>query len=205
MVNGKLHRWLICAAMLAACSGNGNNTSESDETDTLKTDSVVEETTDNRVGLTEVTGRFGDGTSMHEFEIVTEENDTIYITADAGMMMGGVMAGQDVCLLYNATGENAAISGVNLSALRHMWTRIATDGTRQSIEINTRGRANTYSMAVTYDRWEIKEGLLLMHTPRIIGQETPSPTDTFHIMDLTSDSLALMNSQGDISRFWRDN
>ena len=59
-------------------------------------------------------------------------------------------------------------------------------------------------MSVDYDSWEVKNGLLLLHSPKKLGDESPAIVDTFEIMQLTTDSLVLMN--GDlVTEFGRYN
>jgi hypothetical protein len=48
-------------------------------------------------------------------------------------------------------------------------------------------------MSVDYDSWEVQAGQLLLRVPKRIGDEAPAVVDTFEIMQLTTDSLVLMN------------
>lgn len=145
-------------------------------------------------GIYEAHGTIGDGTSMNVMEFINDDNDTLYITINGQAVMGGVNVGDEVEVIYNVMEEdNVASVAVNLTALQHMWSQRGSDGHEQSLELNPKGRATTYDMSVDYDSWEVKDGLLLLHAPKTLGNERPAVVDSFEIMRLTSDSLVLMN------------
>lgn len=145
-------------------------------------------------GIFEAHGTIGEGTSMNVLEFINDDGDTLYIQMNSQAVMGGVNVGDEVELIYNVTKEeNFASVAVNLTALQHMWSQRGADGKEQSLELDAEGHATTYDMSIAYDSWEVKDGLLLLHSPKKIGDETPAIIDTFEIMQLTTDSLVLMN------------
>lgn len=145
-------------------------------------------------GIFEAHGTIGEGTSMNVMEFINDDGDTLYININGQAVMGGVNVGDEVEMIYNISKEeNVASVAVNLTALQHLWSQRGADGKEQSLELNSGGRATTYDMAIDYDSWEVKDGLLLLHSPKKLGDETPAIVDTFEIMQLTRDSLALMH------------
>lgn len=145
-------------------------------------------------GIYEMHGTIGDGTSMNVMECINDDGDTIYININAQAIMGGVTVGDEIDIIYNVSkDENVASVAVNMTALQHLWTQRGSDGKRQSLELDSKGRATTYDMAIEYDSWEVKDGLLLLRSPMKPGEEKPAAVDTFEIMRLTPDSLVLIN------------
>lgn len=156
-------------------------------------------------GICEAHGTIGDGSTMNVIEFISDDGDTLYINKNGQTVMGGLVVGDELEVIYNVTKDDSFASvAVNLTALQHIWSQRGADGKEQSLEINSGGGAATYNMSVDYDSWEVKNGLLLLHSPKKIGDETPAIVDTFEIMQLTTDSLVLMN--GDmVSEFERYN
>ena len=145
-------------------------------------------------GIYEAHGTIGDGTSMNVMEFINDDGDTLYININGQAVMGGVNVGDEVEMIYNISKEeNIASVAVNLTALQHLWSQRGANGKEQGLELNSGGRATTYDMAIDYDSWEVKEGLLLLHSPKKLGDEAPAIVDSFEIMQLTRDSLVLMN------------
>lgn len=145
-------------------------------------------------GIFEAHGTIGDGTSMNVLEFINDDDDTLYININGQTVMGGIRVGDEVEMIYNITKEeNVASVAVNLTALQHLWMQRGEDGKEQSLELNSGGRASTYDMAIDYDSWQVRDGLLLLHSPKKLGDESPAIVDTFEIMQLTTDSLVLMN------------
>ncbi len=145
-------------------------------------------------GIVEAHGTIGEGTSMNVLEFIDDDGDTVYINMNSQAIMGGEKAGDEVQVVYNVTSEeNVASIAVNLTSLQHLWTQQGADGREQSLEINSNGRAATYDMSIDYESWEIMDGLLLLRSPKKLGDETPAVVDTFQIMELTEDNLVLMN------------
>ncbi|MBQ0047987.1 MAG: hypothetical protein KBT33_10890 [Prevotellaceae bacterium] len=155
--------------------------------------------------IVEAHGRVGEGTSMNVIEFINDEGDTLYIYANSHSIMGGLAVGDELKIIYNVKDDDLIASmAVNLTALQHVWSQRGADGKEQSLEIDEKGRATTYDMSVEYESWDIENGLLLLRVPKKIGDESPAIVDTFEIMQLTPDSLVLMN--GDfVSEFERYN
>lgn len=143
--------------------------------------------------ICEAHGTIGDGSSMNVIEFVSDDGDTLYINKSGQEVMGGLVVGDELEVIYNVTKEDVFASvAVNLTSLQHIWSQRGADGREQSLELNPEGRAATYNMSIDYDSWEVKNGLLLLHSPKKIGDESPAVVDTFEIMQLTTDSLVLM-------------
>ena len=144
--------------------------------------------------IREEDGVIGDGSSMNVIEFINDDGDTLYINKSGQDVMGGLVVGDELEVIYNITKEDVFASvAVNLTSLQHIWSQRGVDGKEQSLELDSEGRASTYNMMVDYDSWEVKDGLLLLHSPRKLGDEGPAVVDTFEIMQLTTDSLVLMN------------
>ena len=145
-------------------------------------------------GIHEVHGTVGDGTSMNVLEFVDDNGDTIYVQVNTHAIMGGVHVGDEMSVIFNVTqGENLGQVAVNMTALQHIWSQRGADGKEQSLELDAQGRASTYGMSVEYEAWEVKDGRLLLRSPKRVGDESPVVVDTFEILQLTADSLVLMN------------
>lgn len=145
-------------------------------------------------GIFEEHGWIGEGTSMNVMEFINDDGDTLYIEMNNQSVMGGVRVGDEVEAIYNVTqDENVASVVVNLTALQHLWAQRGADGREQCLELDSEGRASTYDMSIDYDSWQVRDGLLLLHSPKKLGEERPEIVDTFEIMQLTPDSLVLMN------------
>lgn len=145
-------------------------------------------------GIYEAHGTVGDGTSMNVLEFVNDDGDTLYITIGAQMVTGGLNVGDEVELVYTVSGDDCRASvAVNLSALQHLWTQRGANGREQSLELNSGGRATTYDMSVDYESWEVRDGRLILRSPKRVGDESPAIADTFEVLMLTPDSLVLMH------------
>ena len=145
-------------------------------------------------GIFEAHGTIGDGSTMNVIEFINDDGDTLYITKNGQTVMGGLIVGNEMEVIYNVSKEDIIASvAVNLTALQHLWTQKGADGREQSLEIDEGGRATTYNMSVDYEAWEVKDGLLLLHSPKKVGDESPAVVDSFEILQLTTDSLVLMH------------
>lgn len=197
--------WLLAGVLpLASCHETQKPAEETDSTQ-VEVPPVEIVPLDSIPGIYEMHGTIGDGTSMNVMEFITDDGDTLYINVNGQAVMGGVSIGDEVEMIFNvAQEENVASVAVNLTTLQHLWSQRAKDGHRQSLELNQGGRASTYDMTVDYDSWQVKDGLLLLHSPRKVGEEKPAVVDTFEIMQLTTDSLVLMNGNL-VSEFERYN
>ncbi len=145
-------------------------------------------------GICEAHGIIGEGSSMNVIEFINDNGDTLYINKSGQDVMGGLVVGDELEVIYNVTKDDVFASvAVNLTSLQHIWSQRNLEGREQSLELDAEGRATTYNMSVDYDSWEVKDGLLLLHSPKKLGDEGPAVVDTFEIMQLTTDSLVLMN------------
>ncbi len=182
---------LLCSInLLFSCTGGGKKTAE-------ESDSIHIRVLDSIPSIVEVIGYVGDGTSMNVLEVINETGDTIYINAPESMISGSVSVGDKIDIVYNSTNtENVVTMAINMSALSHLWSQRASDGHEQSLELNDNGTASTYGMNVNYDHWTVKDGLLLLQSPKKIGSEDPVSIDTFEILSLNEENLVL--GHGDI-------
>lgn len=155
----------------------------------------------------ETRGLIGDGSSMNVMQLIEKNGDTLEILIADQMVMGGLIVGDEVDVVYNVVDENiVAQTAVNITALQHLWSQNVDGGVKKSLQIDSKGRATTYNMSIEYDRWALQDGVLLLSSPRKVGDERPTDVDTFQIMMLTEDSLVLMaNSAAFASAFYRDN
>ncbi len=187
---------LALTTLLFSCEEKKKETSESD----VKVVPIHE-----MPDICEAHGTMGEGSTMNVIEFINDDGDTLYINKNGQTVTGGLVVGDELSVIYNVMGGDAFASvAVNLTALQHIWSQRGADGREQSLELNSNGGAATYNMSINYDSWEVKDGLLLLHSPKKLGDETPAIVDTFEIMQLTTDSLVLMN--GDlVSEFERYN
>lgn len=187
---------LALTTLLFSCEEKKKETSESD----VKVVPIHE-----MPDICEAHGTMGEGSTMNVIEFINDDGDTLYINKNGQTVTGGLVVGDELSVIYNVMeGDAFASVAVNLTALQHIWSQRGADGREQSLELNSNGGAATYNMSINYDSWEVKDGLLLLHSPKKLGDETPAIVDTFEIMQLTTDSLVLMN--GDlVSEFERYN
>jgi len=188
--------------MVASCTGCGGKSN--DDGDTTK---VVIVSADSFVvpPMSEVVGILGDGTTMNVLEVVTADGDTVSVECSDNLVMGGVNVGDRIALTYNSSESgNIAMTCINMTALEHVWAQTRMDGHKQSLEIDEGGNATTYDMTVEYDKWSLKDGQLILHSPKKIASEQNAMSDTFDIMELTDERLVLMH--GDLeTEFVREN
>jgi len=193
---------VVGSLMIASCGGNGN--SNGTEEDSTK---IVIVSADSFVvpPISEVVGILGDGTTMNVLEVVSAENDTIYVECSDNLVMGGVNVGDRIALTYNSSESgDIAMTCINMTALEHLWGQVRGDGHKQSLEIDEGGNATTYDMTVEYDKWSLKDGQLILHSPKKVTSEESAISDTFDIMELTDERLVLMH--GDLeTEFVREN
>ena len=176
---------VLATVMLLSCDEKKNST---------QTPEVTVVPLHEMPGICEAHGTIGDGSSMNVIEFISDDGDTLYINKNGQDVMGGLVVGDELEVIYNVTKEDIFASvAVNLTSLQHMWSQRGMDGKTQSLELDSEGRATTYNMSVDYDSWEVKDGLLMLHSPKKLGDESPAVVDTFEIMQLTPDSLVLMH------------
>ena len=176
----------LAALMLFSCEEKGKKDAPKPKVEVKSLDEIP--------GIYEAHGTIGDGTSMNVIEFVNDDGDTLYISKNGQSVMGGVTVGDELEVIYNVSKEDLFASvAVNLTSLQHIWSQRGADGREQSLELNSGGRATTYNMTIDYDSWEVKDGLLLLHSPKKVGDDSPALVDSFEIMQLTTDSLVLMH------------
>ena len=190
--------FIVSLFLFCACTGGRNKTHEPPVT-IVSVDELPE--------IVEAHGRIGDGSSMNVLQLVLSGGDTLNIFASNQLVTGGLIVGNEVDVVYTMVqNEPVAQVVINTTSLQHLWSQRNETGRVQSLELDSDGRASTYGMTIDYERWNIQDGLLLLHSPKRVGEERSSVADTFQIMLLTEDSLVLMAPNAPLaSAFYRDN
>ena len=171
---------LVLLSCLMACNGNKQkNTDNSAATDTATAaDSTLY-------------GICGEGTAMHTLQLITLTGDTLNLSLlpdDAddvdtrATVNGGLMCGDHLAVLATTTADGPiATKVINLTSLMGRWTRISRNFVIEEGGIVTSDiKAETHP----YTSWKIFNGQLLL------GR------DTFNIVTLGPDSLAIENHNG---------
>ena len=143
-----------------------------------------------------VYGVYGDGTSMHSLQLVTDAGDTLTYTildseadldgeVSGGIVSnveGGLMAGDKVAVTgLKVDGELIANRVINVTSLLGHWTSLD-----KNFEIEEGGTVRSSLKAETnpWTSWKILNGQLLLNR------------DTFDITSLGADSLYIENQKG---------
>lgn len=171
---------LVLLSCLMACNGNKQkNTDNSAATDTATAaDSTLY-------------GICGEGTAMHTLQLITLTGDTLNLSllpddaddADTrATVNGGLMCGDHLAVLATTTADGpVATKVINLTSLMGRWTSISRNFVIEEGGVVTSDvKAETHP----YTSWKIYNGQLLL------GR------DTFNIVTLGPDSLAIENHNG---------
>lgn len=169
---------LALVALFAANSCKNKNTSSVISTnDSVEVDDVNDST---------IYGVCGDGTSMHNLQLISDDGDTLSVFINdeqPDVVQGGLLAGDRVALLaYKAQdGEMVAQKVINLTSLLGKWTSLDKNfDLMEGGEVKNNVKAETNP----WTSWKILNGKLLLNK------------DTFDIDNLGPDSLMLENHQG---------
>lgn len=135
---------------------------------------------------TTIYGVCGEGTTMHELQLITDTGDTINAFIDdtePNIVKGGLLSGDRIALIASEgdDGEMVAQQIINLTSLLGKWTSLD-----KNFEIIEGGEVknNVKAELNPWTSWKILNGKLLLNK------------DTFQIDNLGSDSLMLENNQG---------
>ena len=169
---------LVLLSCLMACNGNKQKGSDTDvnATDTAAADSTLY-------------GICGEGTAMHTLQLITLTGDTLNLSllpdddADTpATVNGGLMCGDHLAVLATTTADGpVATKVINLPSLVGRWTSISRNFVIEEGGVVTSDvKAETHP----YTSWKIYNGQLLL------GR------DTFNIVTLGPDSLAIENHNG---------
>lgn len=165
---------------LMACNGNKQ---KANDTDATTTDTTADST---------LYGICGEGTAMHTLQLITLTGDTLNLSllpdddadpdADAATVNGGLMCGDHLAVLATTTADGpVATKVINLTSLMGRWTSISRNFVIEEGGVVTSDvKAETHP----YTSWKIYNGQLLL------GR------DTFNIVTLGPDSLAIENHNG---------
>ena len=142
---------------------------------------------DSSVTDTTLYGLCGEGSSMHNIELITDLGDTLeFMAMDEGsysaVILGGLLAGDRLAVIgHEVNGERYAQRVINLTTLLGKWTSLD-----KNFEILEGGQIKNNVKAETnpWTSWKICNGKLLLNK------------DTFVIDNLGADSLYLENKDG---------
>ena len=170
---------IALVALFAANScKNKNNTPIISANDSTQLEDVVNDST--------IYGVCGEGTSMHELQLISDAGDTLNVfisDEQPDIVQGGLLSGDRVALVGNKTqdGELMASKIINLTSLLGKWTSLD-----KNFDILEGGEIKNDVKAETnpWTTWKILNGKLLLNK------------DTFDIDKLGPDSLLLENHQG---------
>lgn len=170
---------IALVALFAANScKNKNNTPIISANDSTQLEDVVNDST--------IYGVCGEGTSMHELQLISDAGDTLNVfisDEQPDIVQGGLLSGDRVALVGNKTqdGELMASKIINLTSLLGKWTSLDKNfDILEGGEIKNNVKAETNP----WTTWKILNGKLLLNK------------DTFDIDKLGPDSLLLENHQG---------
>lgn len=171
---------MLLSCLIASCNGNKQKGSDTDvNADTAAADSTLY-------------GICGEGTAMHTLQLITLTGDTLNLSllpddtddpdADAATVNGGLMCGDHLAVLATTTADGpVATKVINLTSLMGRWTSISRNFVIEEGGVVTSDvKAETHP----YTSWKIYNGQLLL------GR------DTFNIVTLGPDSLAIENHNG---------
>lgn len=156
-----------------------------------KTSNVISvvDTTDVDVPDSTIYGICGDGTTMHNLQLITDAGDTMNVFIDdeePNIVKGGLLAGDRIALILNGQkneelGDVAALQVINLTSLLGKWTSLD-----KNFEIIEGGEVknNVKAEQNPWTSWKILNGKLLLNK------------DTFMIDELGPDSMYLENNAG---------
>ena len=172
---------MLLSCLIASCNGNNKKANDTDATTT--TDATADST---------LYGICGEGTAMHTLQLITLTGDTLNLSllpddaedpdADAATVNGGLMCGDHLAVLATTTADGpVATKVINLTSLMGRWTSISRNFVIEEGGVVTSDvKAETHP----YTSWKIYNGQLLL------GR------DTFNIVTLGPDSLAIENHNG---------
>lgn len=172
---------MLLSCLIASCNGNKQKGSDTDVN--ADTDAAADST---------LYGICGEGTAMHTLQLITLTGDTLNLSllpddaddpdADAATVNGGLMCGDHLAVLATTTADGpVATKVINLTSLMGRWTSISRNFVIEEGGVVTSDvKAETHP----YTSWKIYNGQLLL------GR------DTFNIVTLGPDSLAIENHNG---------
>ena len=172
---------MLLSCLIASCNGNKQKANDNVAT---TTDAAADST---------LYGICGEGTAMHTLQLITLTGDTLNLSllpddadapdaADAATVNGGLMCGDHLAVLATTTADGpVATKVINLTSLMGRWTSISRNFVIEEGGVVTSDvKAETHP----YTSWKIYNGQLLL------GR------DTFNIVTLGPDSLAIENHNG---------
>lgn len=180
MIIMKKTRYFV-AAIIASCMITLGCTEK-------KTENVVDAEDTTEITETDTTfyGVCGEGTTMLNLELITNEGDTMNFLVDTEdgeeTVFGGLLSGDKLAVIRKyGTDEPTAQQVVNITTLEGKWTSLD-----RNFEIVEGGEvlSTLQTESNPYTSWKMLNGHLLL------GR------DTFDILTLGGDTLELENSRG---------
>ena len=156
----------------------------------VKKDTLVLTDSINMTGIEDSTiyGTCGEGTAMHTLELLIDTGDSISFvlndeeTEKPSTILGGLLVGDKMAVISSTiNGEHIALKVVNISTLLGRWKSVDKDF---SIEEGGTVSSEILSEKQNWNTWKIYNGNILLNK------------DTFAIVSLGADSLALENRAG---------
>lgn len=174
-----LYLSISCAliAFLSACTAS--NTEKGGINDSDSIEQVV-------IPDTAIYGIIDESTTMHMLTVKMEDGKTVTLSMNTDSIesdiQGGLFAGDKVTLTAVKGSEEPAVRKlVNLSSLLGKWTSLA-----RNFQIMENGVVESNASAETnpYTQWQMSNAQIILNN------------DTFDVLSLGADSMALENSKG---------
>lgn len=177
--------FFVASAIVIGCTLNSCKDKKTTQVISTSDSLDVEEVNDSTIY-----GVCGEGTSMHNLELISDAGDTLSVFIDdenPRIVQGGLLAGDRVAVLAYKNADKdvdealVAQKIINLTSLLGKWTSLD-----KNFDLIEGGEVKNNVKAETnpWTSWKILNGKLLLNK------------DTFDIDNLGPDSLLLENSQG---------
>ena len=184
--------WIFCVAVasmtiMLSCGGGGQQQQVIEE---------EEDTTAVNVIPTDKTlyGLCGEGTAMNTLQLLRDNGDTLVMSItnaiESGQVFGGLMVGDRIAVLPNATGSEAVIV-INQNTLLGDWVMPnPIDGSSEvGIRIKEGGVAESIDQSsIIYKTWKIFNGRLEILSQRDGGGDEEE-LNLYELVKLGADSL----------------
>ncbi len=178
----------VSMTIMMSCGGHGGQQQQIVDED--QSDSVVNVIPTDRT----LYGLCGEGTAMNTLQLLRDNGDTLMLSItnamEAGQVFGGLMVGDRIAVLPNATGSEAVIV-INQNTLLGDWVMPnPIDGSSEvGIRIKEGGVAESIDQSsIIYKTWKIFNGRLEILSQRDGGGDEEE-LDLYELVKLGPDSL----------------
>ena len=179
--------------IMLSCGGKGGQQRvASDEQDTSAVNVIPTDKT--------LYGICGEGTAMNTLQLLRDNGDTVMMSItnaiEAGQVFGGLMVGDRLAVMPNATGSEAVIV-INQNTLLGDWVMPnPIDGSSEvGIRIKEGGVAESIDQSsIVYKSWRLFNGKLQIQATREDGIDMEE-FQVFSIVKLTADSLVIADEE----------